>query len=156
MKMIAAGGFKDITRNASSSPVMWQQICELNQKPIEEMLDRYISYLSSIREMVHNRESEEIYRLFETSRDYRNSIPDNSSGPIKKVYAIYCDIIDEAGGIATIATILASNNINIRNIGIIHNRSFEEGVLRIEFYQEDACEKAATLLRKYRYTVYES
>ncbi|MCI5480844.1 MAG: prephenate dehydrogenase [Lachnospiraceae bacterium] len=156
MKMIAAGGFKDITRIASSSPVMWQQICELNQKPIEEMLDRYISYLSSIREMVHNRESEEIYRLFETSRDYRNSIPDNSSGPIKKVYAIYCDIIDEAGGIATIATILASNNINIRNIGIIHNRSFEEGVLRIEFYQEDACEKAAALLRKYRYTVYES
>ena len=45
---------------------------------------------------------------------------------------------------------------HIRNIGIIHNRSFEEGVLRIEFYQEDACEKAAALLRKYRYTVYES
>ena len=100
--------------------------------------------------------SELFHTLFRESRDYRNSIPDNSSGPIKKVYAIYCDIIDEAGGIATIATILASNNINIRNIGIIHNRSFEEGVLRIEFYQEDACEKAAALLRKYRYTVYES
>ena len=48
-------------------------------------------------------------------------------------FALYCDIIDETGGIATIATILASNNISIKNIGIIHNREFEEGVLRIEF-----------------------
>ena len=72
------------------------------------------------------------------SRDYRNSMPDHSAGPIKKIFALYCDIIDEAGGIATIATILASNHISIKNIGIIHNREFEEGVLRIEFYEEDA------------------
>jgi len=156
MKMIAAGGFKDITRIASSSPVMWQQICQLNSAPIEKMLDAYISYLTSIRNMVHAHDSRGIFQLFESSRDYRDSIPNTSAGPIKKSYAIYCDIIDEAGGIAIIATILASKNINIKNMGIINNRTFEEGVLRIEFYQEDACKKAAELLRKYRYTVYES
>lgn len=73
----------------------------------------------------------------------------------QKIFALYCDIIDEAGGIATIATILASNHISIKNIGIIHNREFEEGVLRIEFYEEDASVKAAALLQKYRYIVYE-
>ena len=156
MKMIAAGGFKDITRIASSSPVMWQQICQLNSQPIEEMLDAYISYLNDIRSMVHEQNADGIYHLFETSRDYRDSIPNSSAGPIKKAFALYCDIIDEAGGIATIATILASNNINIKNIGIINNRTFEEGVLRIEFYQEEPCQKAVVLLRKYRYTVYEA
>ena len=97
-----------------------------------------------------------LYSLFETSRDYRNSMPGASAGPIKKQYALYCDIIDEAGGIATIATILASNNINIKNIGIIHNREFEEGALRIEFYDEASSVKAVGLLQKYHYIVYET
>ncbi len=67
-------------------------------------------------------------------------------GRSKKQFALYCDIIDEAGGIATIATILASNHISIKNIGIIHNREFEEGVLRIEFYDEDSAANASKLL----------
>ena len=46
-------------------------------------------------------------------------------------------------------------NINIKNIGIIHNREFEEGVLRIEFYDEDSSKNASLLLQKYRYIVYE-
>ena len=82
-------------------------------------------------------------------------MPNSSAGPIKKQFAIYCDIIDETGGIATIATILASNMISIKNIGIVHNREFEEGVLRIEFHDEDSSAKAAALLQKYRYIVYE-
>ena len=82
--------------------------------------------------------------------------PGTSAGPIKKSFALYCDIIDEAGGIAAIATILAANRISIKNIGIIHNRSFEEGVLRIEFYEQEACDNAVLLLKKYRYIVYEA
>ena len=96
-----------------------------------------------------------MYNLFSSSQNYRNSIPGSSAGPIKKAFAVYCDIIDEAGGIAAIATILASNNINIKNIGIVHNREFEEGVLRIEFYDEASSRKAVELLQKFRYIVYE-
>ena len=42
------------------------------------------------------------------------------------------DLLDEAGGIATVATILASHHLSIKNIGIIHNREFEDGVLHLE------------------------
>lgn len=155
MKHLAAGGFKDITRIASSSPTMWQHICAKNKDNIAEILGQYIETLQSAKEMVENGDEQGIYNLFDSSRNYRNSIPSTSAGPIKKAYAVYCDIIDEAGGIATIATILASNGINLKNIGIVHNREFEEGVLRIEFYDEGSSNKAAELLQKFRYIVYE-
>ena len=147
MKALAAGGFKDITRIASSSPVMWQQICLKNSENISQILGEYIEALSHAKDLVDEGNEPALYALFENSKDYRNSMPNGS--------ALYCDIIDETGGIATIATILASNNISIKNIGIIHNREFEEGVLRIEFYDEDSANRASVLLQKYRYVIYE-
>lgn len=155
MKSIAAGGFKDITRIASSSPGMWQQICLTNTGNISELLSDYIEQLSLIKKDIDECNKDKLYSLFSDAREYRNSIPGSSLGPIKRIYEIYCDIIDEAGSIATIATILASNNISIKNIGIIHNREFEKGALRIEFYDEDCLKRALSLLTKYRYTVYE-
>ena len=155
MKTIAAGGFKDITRIASSSPVMWQHICASNREQILTLIDRYTEELNTMRSLIAERKEKEIYDFFSHAKDYRDSITITSSGPLRKVFECYCDLIDEAGGIATIATILASNNISIKNIGIIHNREFEEGVLRIEFYDEDSAANASKLLQKYRYVIYE-
>ncbi len=154
MKNLAAGGFKDITRIASSSPTMWQHICLKNKENISRILDSYIQFLSRARKLIDQEDEQGIYRMFDTARNYRNAIPSSSAGPIKKAYEVYCDIIDEAGGIAAIATILASNNLNLKNIGIVNNREFEEGVLRIEFYDE-ASKKAGEILQKFRYIVYE-
>lgn len=155
MKNLAAGGFKDITRIASSSPTMWQHILLKNKDYVSKILGEYIETLKDAKALIDAEDEPGIYHMFDSSRNYRNSIPSSSSGPIKKVFAIYCDIIDEAGGIAAIATILASNGISIKNIGIVHNREFEEGVLRIEFYDEESSKRASELLQKFRYIVYE-
>lgn len=155
MKNLAAGGFKDITRIASSSPTMWQHICLTNKENISKILGQYIESLQNFKDSIDQSDEQGIYQKFDSSRNYRNAIPSSSAGPIKKAYAVYCDIIDEAGGIAAIATILASNGLNIKNIGIVNNREFEEGVLRIEFYDEASSKRAAELLQKFRYIVYE-
>lgn len=75
-------------------------------------------------------------------------------GPLKKDYAVYCDIVDESGAIATIATILATHQINIKNIGILHNREFEEGVLKVAFYDQESADQAAAWLEKFQYRLY--
>ena len=155
MKNLAAGGFKDITRIASSSPTMWQHICVQNKTNISRILREYTAALTAAGDLLEREDEQGLYDMFDHSRSYRNSMPDGSAGPIKKAFAIYCDIPDEAGVIATIATILASNAISIKNIGIVHNREFEEGVLRIEFYDGDSCERASALLQRHRYIVYE-
>ena len=50
--MIAAGGFKDITRIASSSPDMWESICMSNTENIANLLDDYIVSLQTISSAV--------------------------------------------------------------------------------------------------------
>ncbi len=152
MKMIAAGGFKDITRIASSSPVMWQQICLTNTENISGLLEHYIESLQKIKQEIDSHNPVALYDFFESARDYRDSFIEAGSGPIKKVYAIQIDIPDEPGSLAAVATLLALNGINIKNIGIVHNREVEEGVLRVEFYEEDSIEKAIRLLTGRGYT----
>ena len=155
MKTIAAGGFRDITRIASSSPVMWQQICLENKENISNVLDDYIRLLIQVRCFVDNGDSENLFNMFANSRDYRDSIDMTARGVLRQSYVLYLDIADEAGGIAQVATILALENISIKNIGIIHNREFEQGVLKIEFYAEEAYTKARGILRRRNYLVYE-
>ena len=155
MKQLAAGGFKDITRIASSSPKMWQNICLTNADIIKSILDRYIKSLRNASDALGARDGNYLYKMFDMAGEYRNSIPSKALGLIHRIFEIYIDILDEAGAIATIATLLANNHISIKNIGIIHNREFEEGVLRIEFYDEKSEGGAKDLLCNYNYHVYE-
>jgi prephenate dehydrogenase len=155
MKSIAAGGFKDITRIASSNPQMWQEICLSNQEQIQIVAETFSDSLKKIQATIHASNQEDIFGFFQNAKDYRDSLPISQSGDIAKVYEVYCDLVDEVGGIAAIATLLAKKEISIKNIGIIHNREFEEGVLRIELYEGHTRNEAVENLRKSGYNVYE-
>lgn len=154
MKLVAAGGFKDITRIASSSPDMWESICMANTSNIADLLDDYIDSLKEISSAVRQKKQGYTYDLFKASKEYRDSFISQPLGPIKKVFGCYVDIPDEAGSIAMTATFLALNDISIKNIGIVHNREFEEGVLQIEFYDQEALDRAVELLPRLNYDVH--
>jgi len=155
MKMVAAGGFKDITRIASSSAQMWQQICLTNTDNISALLEDYINSLTKIKQDLDGHCEKELYQLFDEARIYRDSFINASSGPIKRSYVLTVDIADQAGSLAAITTILAVNGVNIKNIGITHNREQEYGALRLEFYDEAALEKSKELLNQRSYLFYE-
>lgn len=155
MKLIAAGGFKDITRIASSSPAMWQQICMTNSENIDTLLTSYIESLKAIQEEIRTEKEAPVFHFFESARNYRDSFIDASSGPIKKVYTLNIEIADEPGALASIATILALNNISIKNIGILHNREQQDGVLRIELYEPESIQDAKRILSGKGYIIHE-
>ena len=77
MHTLAAGGFKDTTRIAASSPEMWEQICVTNRDAITTLLGKYIEELNIIKSHIDNDSDEEcsdyIKNLFNTAGEYRNS-----------------------------------------------------------------------------------
>ena len=147
MKLLAAGGFKDITRIASSSAAMWQQICLTNGENISSLLSDYIKALTDFRSSIDNGDKAALYEAFDSARIYRSSFINASSGPIKRAYRIYVDIADRTGSLSQVISLLAGHELSIKNVGITHNRESEDGVLTLEFYDETAMTKAAVTLR---------
>ncbi|MDO5701746.1 MAG: prephenate dehydrogenase/arogenate dehydrogenase family protein [Lachnospiraceae bacterium] len=154
MRAIAAGGFKDLTRISSSSPQIWQEICLANSENICTVLETFIRKLVDFRFAIRNEDSNKLLKYFTDSRNFRESFTDEAVGPFKKYYRLYVDVKDEAGAIAGIAAVLADEKISMRNIGIINNRDFEKGVLKIEFYDEETLLRAEKALDARKYRVY--
>ncbi len=154
MKTIAAGGFRDITRISSSSSVMWQHICLTNKDEILNILSSYKSELTSFEDAVRQEDGDKILALFSNAKEYRDSLPIRNTGMLPTTFEFFLDIEDEAGGIATVAAILANQGLSIKNIGIIHNREFEDGALHIEMYDDKSKNKAIELLNKRNYKIF--
>lgn len=154
-RQLAAGGFKDITRIASSNPIIWEHILLSNSNNIVAGLEEYIEDLQDMIQAIHRKDSTYIHNFFQVAQQYRDSIPNNATGVIRMNYEIFVDIPDEPGAIAGVINVISDTGINLKNIGISHNREDEEGVLRISFYDNQAATSAANLLRETGYTVYE-
>lgn len=154
MRMLAAGGFKDMTRIASSSSDMWSQICATNPDAIVKLLDIYISSLTDIRNEVADGNRTAIADMFIRSKEYRDSINVGARGPMLPRNVIYCSIEDREGALSEITSLLSDNRINIQNIEIVHNREFMDGVLMIEFYDKNAMNAASALLLANNYTLH--
>ena len=57
---LAAGGFKDMSRIAKSSPIMWSDIFKQNRKNLLASIDLFESQLQSARKMVEDENYEEL------------------------------------------------------------------------------------------------
>ncbi len=74
MRISAAGGFKDITRVASSDPTMWQQICLENRDNIADLMRKYIKELENMTDLIENGDADALFDIFDVSKKYRDSI----------------------------------------------------------------------------------
>lgn len=152
LRTLAAGGFRDITRIASSSPDIWQAISFENQAEILKVLDVFEAQLRQFRERLQQCAPDETLRFFSDAKVYRDSFQ-NRTGYMK-IWELFVDIPDRPGTIATVTTHLSLNGINIKNIGVVNNREFENGVLQIIVDSEAAREKSVTLLQGLNFMVH--
>lgn len=73
LHMMAAGGLKDMTRIAASSPVMWEHICLANRENILSLLDAYLLYLKQMRDVIARGDGPSLRDSFEAAKQYRET-----------------------------------------------------------------------------------
>ncbi|MBU9711814.1 prephenate dehydrogenase [Evansella tamaricis] len=156
VSQLAAGGFRDITRIASSSPSMWRDILLNNKEPLLEMLSDWEYAMKNVREMLNQGDGEAIYSFFAEAKALRDQLPIGKKGAMMPFNDLYVDVPDHPGVISDVTGILASEKISITNIQIIEAREDIMGVLRLSFRSKEDLLLAKKILNDHMYETYDT
>lgn len=151
---LAAGGFRDITRIASSDPVIWSDILLNNREVVLELLSDWKGSVEEWIETLENEDDTRIREAFMQSGEFRSRMPERRKGVLHSLYDLHIEVPDTPGIIGKIATLLGSHQLNLSNLQIIESREDVPGVLRLSFRQEKDWEKSNELLTSMGYNVF--
>ena len=155
IQVLAAGGFKDITRIASSNPDMWTEIALDSRVELVPVMRKYVAEMSKLIDSIEAKNAEEICATLEAGRVFRNEIAISGRGILQALPEIRVEVSDKPGMIAKITTILGDNNINIQNVNIQNNRAYEGGSMRLTLQNAHDQEVAVKLLGEHGFVCFE-
>jgi prephenate dehydrogenase len=147
-----AGGFRDMTRIASGDFNIWRSVLKLNKEEVLSSIDKLISCLNSIRELLQKDEIKKIEEEFDNARMRRDEIPKNTKGFLNPLFDIFVYVKDEPGVLSKLTTVLFTNSINIKDIELLKIREGEGGTFRLSFESEEDASKAKLLIERSGFT----
>jgi len=142
----AAGGFRDVTRTASSPYELWRDILATNLDPIRDQLAAFRVSLDRLEKALGSHEAIRS-ELTEAAR-HRLNVPHDLPGLHHPEDELTVQVLDEPGALAAVTTALAREQINIRDIQVLKVRQDEDGVLRLAFVDRTESRRAADVLRR--------
>jgi len=148
---LAAGGFRDMTRIATSSYEIWRDIIHTNHGQIQEALEDFQRELASLIESLHD--DRYLGKAFERAQNERKIIPRYSKGFLRPLFDVRVTVNDRPGELAKITNIIYYSGINIKDIEIVNIREGEGGILRLGFSQKVEAHAAASALKGVGYEV---
>lgn len=148
-KTLAAGGFRDITRIASSPVNMWLDIIRLNKTNIINQLDGMINSLNSLNKNIKDGNYQDIQGFFENARQKRSEIEADKG----RFFLLRIYVKDVPGIIARITYMLYKQKINIKNINIENSREGEGGALAISFENAADRLRAIDILKRKKFDI---
>jgi prephenate dehydrogenase len=143
--LLAAGGFRDLTRLASSDPVLWSEILRANADQITAALDLYIDRLTALRRDIANADADAIERTFVFAKSARLKLatkPNVRAG----VAVLQVPVPDRPGALASLTASLGVGGVNIEDLQIVHSPEGGRGTVHLTVAGADA-DPAAEILR---------
>ncbi len=151
LSRMAAGGFRDITRIASSNSKLWAGITSNSREALLPILDEYIDTLTKWKTALENNDSAELEKLFAQGAIYRDHLDINLRGALEASATLNVHVEDKPGELARITAILGKGNINIRNINIRNFRTYEGGQVSLLLGTTKEAVEAYALLKEAGY-----
>jgi prephenate dehydrogenase len=128
--LLAAGGFRDLTRLAASNPHLWSDILLANRDAIVRALDLYVERLAGLRDLVAAEDAELVERAFARSKEARLSLaakPQVKAG----VAVLQVPVPDRPGVLAEVTTTMSEAGVNIEDLQIVHSPEGGRGTVHL-------------------------
>lgn len=126
--ILAAGGFRDLTRLAASNPRLWAEILTSNREEVVAAIDAFVEVLEAIRDRVALSDSGAVEAAFARAKDARLGLTTHAR--VKSgVAVLLVPIPDRPGALAAITGALPG--INIEDIQIVHSSEGGAGMVHL-------------------------
>ncbi|MGD1045604.1 MAG: prephenate dehydrogenase [Bacteroidota bacterium] len=149
---LAAGGFRDMTRIASSKFEMWKDILSANQKEIGKALRLFINQLEKMAAVVNSNPSR-LSTEFKASRNLRLRIPQSMKGFMSPLVDLSVFVEDKPGELARLTSSLAKKKINIKDMELLKVREGRGGTFRLSFENHNVSNEVARILQRAGFNV---
>ena len=128
--LLAAGGFRDLTRLAASDAALWSSILVANRERIAEAIDLYVDRLRSLRDDIGGSRGKAVESTFAQAKDARLRLatkPQVKAG----VAVLQVEVPDRPGALAELTSILAEGRVNIEDLQIVHSPEGGRGTVHL-------------------------
>jgi prephenate dehydrogenase len=150
---LAAGGFRDITRIASSPFPIWKDILSGNAAEIKRSLKEFRALLSEFETDLSGATLARTGRRFSTAKQFRDAIPRSSKGFLHPLHDIFVWVDDRPGVLSIITTALYRAALNIKDIELLKIREGRGGTFRVSFDTAEMAARARKALRAKKFRV---
>lgn len=150
--VLAAGGFRDLTRLAASNPHLWAEILRSNGPELKRAIDLLISDLGALKQELDLAEAGELEETLSVATKARLSL-----GARPKVRAgvavIQVPIPDKPGALAELTAGMSELGVNIEDLQIVHSPEGGRGTVHLTVAASDA-DPAVAAAEKHGYEAY--
>ena len=144
--LLAAGGFRDLTRLAASSPHLWSDILLSNDEAIVRAIDLYIERLGQLKALIGDSDAAGVERAFGEAKQARLSLaakPQVKAG----VAVLQVPVPDRPGVLAEVTAAMSEAGVNIEDLQIVHSPEGGRGTVHLTV-AADAAGSAERALRE--------
>ena len=144
MMLLAAGGFRDLTRVASGSPVMSRDMVVGNLRAVRETLSGFRAQLAALEKMLDDPAT--LLAQAEQAKRSRDSFPIVRRSLLPARHEVVIAVPDRPGQLAQITRSLGDAGVNIKDIEVLGIRE-AGGAVRLAFDHAEAMKLATEVLR---------
>ncbi|MDA0378968.1 MAG: prephenate dehydrogenase/arogenate dehydrogenase family protein, partial [Bacteroidetes bacterium] len=151
---LAAGGFRDMTRIASSPFRMWSDILDGNREEAQAALETFAGLLSELSAELRAGSMDAIGDRFRLAEQTRNFIPADSKGFLKPLADVFVFTPDRPGALVELTSTLFQADLSIKDIELLRIREQTGGTFRLGFDTASEAGLAVDALQSAGFTAY--